>query len=866
MRRLVLVVLSAALSACPAGTPGQPGVKKSASPKVGASATPGTKPSASADVVPAGRAAVSRAPAGTRLLDTTVRADAGWIIANNGGSLISDNGLGAINVGGALISDNGLGVVSNNGGNLVVAEGQRLILNAGTLISDNGLGLTAKAKLVSDNGLGIIANNGGGFVTRTRYGLAQAAAPMLGTALPAAGMVVGLIDPRTGAPVPVGIDEAGQPVYAVFSDAAGRVQLHIAPDLPGNLRLVVFPATGADKRLRFNAFVANGDGAPKVDDDEAQVAAFLRGIMSRRLATMYMQNVTGAGGVQNGLIPPGLVAKAPGLASLAQPLADRMRGFLDDVGGAKASPRRLEALMLLLADRVITDMDLAIIIADASGLEDESKAEPKPAVETVRAIFKRVAEGAAVRLREAPRWFDDKPYVIEASRRRMARGGGAYAIRKPTDLVELLVIEFMGSNESKDATRLYPAFGDIGLTGADVQRLRVAGEVCFLAIGSLLVTGTTQLDGLEVPLVDALETLARAQGPAVLGVQDPPPAAVDAVVPPVSPPAATPTVTTLAGDGTRGSLDGPGAAASFDDPFGLALDGDRLLVQDLVAGKLRAISLTDPAHPVTTIANVPGTCVARDASGRIFVASSVDHRVRMITPGAAGPEVRIIAGDGQAGTQDGAGSAARFDDPFGMVVDPAGDLYITEHLSRRIRRIKISDPAFPVDTILDSEGPIHARFGPRINAATGRLFGVNVDPAGQLVFIDSSRSQVRRRRADGVFDLLAGIDGNGYTDDYYMAAEFNSPSGLVYDRRGRLIVADTFNHVLRLISPTGDVSTWAGGIPLAPVDTLVTGGFADGPGDRARFNEPLAMVAGPDGTIYLVDRANRRIRAITPAD
>lgn len=103
---------------------------------------------------------------------------------------------------------------------------------------------------------------------------------------------------------------------------------------------------------------------------------------------------------------------------------------------------------------------------------------------------------------------------------------------------------------------------------------------------------------------------------------------------------------------------------------------------------------------------------------------------------------------------------------------------------------------------------------------------------------------------------LAGAGEGGFADEAGRAARFNMPAGVGVDGDGNVVVADRLNHRIRLVAPDGAVSTLAGtGEP----------GFSDGPGASARFDEPRGLVVAPDGTIYVADAWNHRIRRIVRA-
>ena len=293
--------------------------------------------------------------------------------------------------------------------------------------------------------------------------------------------------------------------------------------------------------------------------------------------------------------------------------------------------------------------------------------------------------------------------------------------------------------------------------------------------------------------------------------------------PPASAPAAA--VLTIAGGDAEGYADGPGAQARFNTPLGLAIgaDGD-LYVADSLNHRVRRIDLDDPAFPVTTLAGsgpVGGEGAWQDgagaaarfyepsqlavaADGGLYVTDAFNHRVRRILPGAGGAVVSTIAGSGAETSVDGEGTRASFRVPFGLAMDAKGDLLVADHWGHVVRRI--------------------------------------ADPAGKATVTTLA----------GKFDAPAYQDGRGG------AARFAFPAGLAADAAGNVYVLETQGCHLRRIEPDLDVLT------LNDIEPLACG-YQDGNLEGGRLNYARLLAPAPGGTGFVMltgDEGNQVLRRI----
>lgn len=208
-----------------------------------------------------------------------------------------------------------------------------------------------------------------------------------------------------------------------------------------------------------------------------------------------------------------------------------------------------------------------------------------------------------------------------------------------------------------------------------------------------------------------------------------------------------------------------------------------------------------------------------------------------------------FAGDGGPATQ------ALMTDPSGVTLMPDGGVLVADTGNDRVRRIA---PNGTITTVAGTGSTAVIGDGGPATAA-GILRPMDVIPAGDGGYdvADAGNHRIRHVAPGGIITTLAGTTA-GFAGDGgpATAARFNSPEGLARAADGALIVADTGNHRVRRIAPSGTVTTIAGGAP----------GFSGdgGPATSAQLTSPRGLAVMPDGSILIADVGNARVRRIAP--
>ena len=324
-------------------------------------------------------------------------------------------------------------------------------------------------------------------------------------------------------------------------------------------------------------------------------------------------------------------------------------------------------------------------------------------------------------------------------------------------------------------------------------------------------------------------------------------------------------VTGFAGDG------GPAADARLNGPNGGAVAADgSVYIADTFNGRVRRVgtdgiittvagtgafsSGPDGGQATQTPINGPGG-VAIGPDGALYIAEFFAHKVRRVDSQGI---IATVAGTGSPGFggDGGPATAALLRNPLGIVFGPDGSLYIADSENSRIRRV---GPDGVIQTVAGTGIPGYN--GDDIlgtNATLNDPGGVALSAQGELYIADARNNRVRRVTADGIIQTVAGMGSAGFAGDGQaaVAARLSFPSSVTLGREGSLFIADCNNARIRRVGPDGIITTYGG---MGEFEASGNGGPPTSAGMDACY-----VAGGPDGTIFVIEPSNDRVRAIKP--
>jgi uncharacterized protein (TIGR03437 family) len=374
-----------------------------------------------------------------------------------------------------------------------------------------------------------------------------------------------------------------------------------------------------------------------------------------------------------------------------------------------------------------------------------------------------------------------------------------------------------------------------------------------------------------------LASLAFLFLPAVCPAQTPPTYTVTTIAGSI-PPATGAGVTPTAGYGGDGNL---AISATLNGPTSVAIDSKgNMYITDQVNNVIRMVAKSngyistvagrnvagyggDGGPATSAVINNPDSIVV-DSKGNFYFSDTLNHIVRVVnvstnvtnTYAGSIDQGKGFSGDG------GAATAAALDTPSGIAFDSSGNMYIADSGNQRIREVIAATGV--INTIAgDGQQGYLPVGGPALGEHLNGPQQIAVASNGDIYFADSFNNRILKV-SGGVVTLIAGSPTaqSGYSGDEGLAtnALLNNPSGVAIDTGGNLYICDTFNDVIRVVTPDGKIHTIAGST------NGPTPGYSGdgGPALSALFNEPVSLVVDSAGNLYVCDYGNDIIRKLTP--
>jgi NHL repeat len=340
-------------------------------------------------------------------------------------------------------------------------------------------------------------------------------------------------------------------------------------------------------------------------------------------------------------------------------------------------------------------------------------------------------------------------------------------------------------------------------------------------------------------------------------------------------------VSTIAGSAdSAGSADGAGSTARFNHPSGVVADAaGNLYVADTDNETIRQMTSLGEVDTIAGLAGTSGTNdgagsnarfnspfgVAVDGAGNVYAADSQNNTIREIAPNGVVTTIAGFAGTHGSGlgSADGTNSTARFFEPFGVAMDTNGNLYVTDYGNYTIRKLVPVGTNWVVSTIAGLAGNSGTNDGTNSAALFDRPYGITADSAGNLFVSDNPNNTIRKITPAGtnwVVTTIAGVaGGSGHTDGTGTNAQFTGPAGMAVDGAENLYLAD--GNTIRKVTPVG--TNWVvGTIGGQTINVFNSngGGSADGAGSAAQFSNPLGVAVDDLGDVFVADTANNTIR------
>jgi sugar lactone lactonase YvrE len=281
------------------------------------------------------------------------------------------------------------------------------------------------------------------------------------------------------------------------------------------------------------------------------------------------------------------------------------------------------------------------------------------------------------------------------------------------------------------------------------------------------------------------------------------------------------------------------------------------LISQIVAGTGVSGSLGDGGAATAAQLNLP-TGIFVDTAGNLFIADQENHRIRKVA--AITGIISTVAGTGSSGYSGDGGpaTAAKLNKPTGIYVDTAGNLFIADQENHRVRKVTATTGNISTVAGTGSSG-YSGDSGPATAAKINRPTGVFIDAAGNLFIADQENHRVRKvTAATGNISTIAGTGTSGYSGDGLLAtlARLNKPTGVYVDASDNIFIADHDNNRIRKVDALLSLMSTVAGTGVAGYSG--DGGLAT----LASINKPFSVFADAQGSLFIADKDNHRIRKV----
>ena len=265
---------------------------------------------------------------------------------------------------------------------------------------------------------------------------------------------------------------------------------------------------------------------------------------------------------------------------------------------------------------------------------------------------------------------------------------------------------------------------------------------------------------------------------------------------------------------------------------------------------------TGDSGPATAAEINITSAVAVDLAGNRYIADYANYCIRKVNASGVITTIAGIAGLSGFTGDGGPATAAKMSPPTGIAVDASGNVYFADDANSRLRKVSNSGIITTVagigSTAFSGDG------GAATLAAIGQPYGVSIDLAGNIYVSDNANARVRKINTSGIISTYAGSASTGFSGDGGAAtlAGLSNPCGIVMDGLGNLYIADASTNRIRKVNNAGIISTVVGNgtAGFGGDACIATGGV---------LNVPTGVAVDGNGNLYIADMANQRVREVT---